>query len=264
VQDGDLVRFRHWLGQNASHLRDKDMWGWTSLDHAVFEGKWDIVRFLMEKRDVTPSMIFFDAMNDGRYVVARGMLGLGVDAEFSEPALARKEPEFWSELDIVRAFMEAGADVNHIDSQSSRGNTPLHFAARAGAIEAVRLLLASGGDPTVPNVKGNLPRDQAVKAKHGAIADVLEQAAAGRTAATPKVESSPDVVDLHAVELMGASQGLDDQAIERLEQRLKTRLPSEYRALLKVHHGGTPRPARFSYRDEQANRLAGEVIEFWE
>jgi ankyrin repeat protein/cell wall assembly regulator SMI1 len=262
VQEGDLESFRHWLGQNASQLRDKDLWGWTSLDHTVFEGKWDIVRFLLEKRDVTPSMILFDAMNDGRYVVARGMLGLGVDAEFIEPALARKEPEFWTDGDTVRAFLEAGADVDHIDSQSSRGNTPLHFAARAGAIEAVRLLLARGADPTIPNAKGDLPRDLAMRAKHAEIAELLEQAAAGKRAAMPGVEAKPDAVDLHGVELLGASQGLDDEAIERMEQRQKTQLPSEYRALLRLHHGGTPRPAKFSYRDEQGNRCGCEITEF--
>jgi ankyrin repeat protein/cell wall assembly regulator SMI1 len=262
VQDGDLNRFQRWLDQNPSHLRAKDMWGWTSLDHAAFEKKWDIVRFLLEKRDVTPSMILFDAMNDGRYVVACGMLGLGVEAEFIEPALARKEPEFWSDLDTLRAFLDAGADVDHIDSESSRGNTPLHFAARSGAIEAVRLLLARGADPAISNAKGDLPRDLAVKAKHAAIAELLEQAAAGRTSATPKLESEPDAVDLHGVELSGAFSGLDDGAIGHLEQRLKAQLPAEYRALLRLHNGGTPRPSKFSYRDEQGNRLAGEIVEF--
>lgn len=45
----------------------------------------------------------------------------------------------------LRALVRAGADVN---SPAANGSTPLHWAAGAGALAAVRALLAAGADPS--------------------------------------------------------------------------------------------------------------------
>ena len=259
VQDGDLEEVRRWVEHNGRRLREKDDREWSALDYAVFEKRWEIARFLMEKRDASPEMVFFDAMNDGRFSTALGMLHFGVDRECLEPSLARKAAEFWADLDLVRAFIDAGANVDHVDNDKSPGNTPLHFAAHVGAVEAVRLLLERGADPTVNNDERHLPQDLASHAGYIDLAVLLDQAVMARPApADPARE--PEAVDLHKVAMGDALPGLSEDALKELEQRLGTRLPGEYRVFLKRFNGGVPRPARFGFRndddDEGAVRCA--------
>jgi ankyrin repeat protein len=264
VQDGDLEEVRHWVERNSRRLREKDDREWTALDYAVFEKRWEIAGLLMEKRDATPEMVFYDAMNDGRFSTALGMLRFGVDREFMEPSLANKAAEFWADLDLVRAFIDAGANVDHVDNDRSPGNTPLHFAAHTGAVEAVRLLLERGADPTVNNDERHLPQDLASHAGYIDLAVLLDQAVMARPApADPARE--PEAVDLHKVAIRDALPGLSEDALKELEQRLGTRLPGEYRAFLKRFNGGVPRPARFGIRndDDDEGAVRCEVTRFF-
>jgi uncharacterized protein len=70
----------------------------------------------------------------------------------------------------VRTLIEHGTDVNRACRKS--GSTPLHRAVTttgapetAGkgdqALEIIRLLLAAGADPTIPNKSGRTPADYA-------------------------------------------------------------------------------------------------------
>jgi hypothetical protein len=49
--------------------------------------------------------------------------------------------------DVVRALLDAGADVN---ARDAFGNTPLRNAAAAGTLAVVKLLVAAGADPLIP------------------------------------------------------------------------------------------------------------------
>lgn len=42
-----------------------------------------------------------------------------------------------------------------INCQNQAGNTPLHWAALNGHLEAVKVLLENGGDPTITNARGH-------------------------------------------------------------------------------------------------------------
>ena len=64
-------------------------------------------------------------------------------------------------VDLVRAFIELGADVNFRDEEGM-GVTPLHFAGGGHleervAVELTRLLLAAGADPNVADDCGGTP-----------------------------------------------------------------------------------------------------------
>lgn len=42
-----------------------------------------------------------------------------------------------------------------VNAQNQAGNTALHWAALNGHLEAVKVLLEHGGDPTIPNARGH-------------------------------------------------------------------------------------------------------------
>ena len=48
--------------------------------------------------------------------------------------------------DVVKAFIDAHADLN---ANSKQGFTAIHFAARVGDLESVKLLLAAGVDVNI-------------------------------------------------------------------------------------------------------------------
>jgi hypothetical protein len=261
VRGGELDGLRRWLDEDKSRIHLKDDWGWTSLDHAVFEGRWDIVDYLLEKRRATPGKALCGALEDGRFSTARGLLHYGIGPETILPSLARKSAMFWTDLEMVRAFLDAGADPNHIDDVASYGNSPLHYAAQAGELEAVRLLLSCGADPRAENGRGESPRDLASRAGHEGVAQALSEATGARPVG-PSFEDEPEVFDPHGVAMTGSPGGLDDDALAALEASLGVRLPGEYRGFLKRYNGGVPQPRVFRLRGNDGSRMKREVKRF--
>lgn len=58
--------------------------------------------------------------------------------------------ETW--VDLTKSLIQSGEDVN---AQDRNGWTPLHFAAQAGSIGAVELLIDAGADINLRNSDGN-------------------------------------------------------------------------------------------------------------
>jgi hypothetical protein len=168
---------------------------------------------------------------------------------------------FWADPEMVQAFLDAGADPNYIDDVASYGNSPLHYAAQAGAIEAVRLLLSCGADPQAENGRGESPRDVASRAGHDGVAQALSDATGARPVG-PSFGDESEVFDPHGVAITGSSNGLDDDALAALEARLGVRLPGEYRGFLKRYNGGVPRPRVFRLPGADGSRMQRAVKRF--
>jgi len=72
--------------------------------------------------------------------------------------------------DVVRILCDFGADL---DARDSRGNTPLHAAAAAGAAAAVAALLDAGADAAARNTNEDTPLHGAVWHRRDACASLL-------------------------------------------------------------------------------------------
>jgi ankyrin repeat protein/mRNA-degrading endonuclease RelE of RelBE toxin-antitoxin system len=76
------------------------------------------------------------------------------EKEYTQQDLARQKvlaPKLLSaclngQLKVVRALIEAGADVNSIYARDERGDTPLHIASYMGFLDIVKLLVANDAD----------------------------------------------------------------------------------------------------------------------
>lgn len=84
-------------------------------------------------------------------------------------ALASRRPHLVPGL--TRTLLAHGADPNR---RQEGGWTPLHAAAAAGQVEALRLLLAHGADPAAINDAEQSPRDLASLRGHDAIVALLD------------------------------------------------------------------------------------------
>lgn len=75
---------------------------------------------------------------------------------------------------MVKLLLAKGATL---DAQNLTGFTPLHHAAEAGSLEAARVLLEAGADPTLPNTAGRTPAETARSNQFPELASLLETAA---------------------------------------------------------------------------------------
>lgn len=113
------------------------------------------------------------AISLSRYAAAKILLKNGARGDYALPgtsitalmslAINRETEGGGAADDMVRTLIAHGAKL---DAQDSKGNTALHWAARAGNGPALRSLLSSGADRCIQNAKGLYPRD-VVKAPDG-------------------------------------------------------------------------------------------------
>ncbi len=76
-------------------------------------------------------------------------------------------------VEVVRALIDAGADVNALNQNDHYGTTPLHAAAHGNQRAVVEVLLAAGADATIQNIHGRTPLDETTIHNATAAAKVL-------------------------------------------------------------------------------------------
>jgi ankyrin repeat protein len=73
---------------------------------------------------------------------------------------------------VCEVLLQTGADVNV--QTNPQGYAPLHSAAFAGHIDAIRVLLAHGADRNLLNYRSERPADTARRTGQLAAVEVLE------------------------------------------------------------------------------------------
>ena len=127
--------------------------GTSALNVAIVNGHYDLAKTLLEK-GANPN------------AAVQGWTALHQIVLTRRPSLFRPYPfpvphGVISDLELMTALIEHGADVNALTTKAPRdgirsvgkklGATPFFFAAKGADLEAMKLLVANGADPLRPN-----------------------------------------------------------------------------------------------------------------
>lgn len=85
---------------------------------------------------------------------------------------------------LVSLLIFHGARVNVTDHQK---NTPLHYAAQAGNLQSVRILVNAGARPTTTNQQGETPRSLAESHRHRSVVKFLSEQLPGPPRTKPRL-----------------------------------------------------------------------------
>ena len=134
--------------------------GQSLLVVAAANANWELAAYLLDRgADVTRAQAGWNALH--QTVRTRRMnVAFGTPGPFSSGTL--------DSIDLMRRLLDAGVDVNARmtrngmrDGQRNRlnrlGSTAFMLAAKVTDVEAMRLLLDAGADPTVPAADGTTP-----------------------------------------------------------------------------------------------------------
>ena len=110
---------------------------------------------------VTPAeKAFFRAVKTGDLDTVNTMLAEDkalLEARDGERSTALHWAAWKNQVEIARALLEAGADVNAVSENLHWGTTPLHAAAHGNQKAVAGLLINAGADLTVMNLSGRTP-----------------------------------------------------------------------------------------------------------
>lgn len=167
IAAGDAVRARRLLAATPELARQAAAEGATRQSAREFY--FDAIEHYLYAGDTA---LHFAAGGYGTAIAAR-LLRLGADASArnrlgAEPlhyaAMGRPGSPAWSpkaQAGVIALLIDAGADP---DAADAGGVTPLHRAVRSRCADAVRALLAGGGDARRKTGAGSTPLDLARRA----------------------------------------------------------------------------------------------------
>lgn len=116
---GELQAVKALVAKDPALVKDADADGRTALHHACFEGKADVVVFLLEQ-------------------------GAEINRKDTKYSLTPLHMAAWKgQAEVIRILLDRGADLN---AREVDNETPLFYAAASDSVESVELLLARGAD----------------------------------------------------------------------------------------------------------------------
>jgi hypothetical protein len=155
----------------------------------------------------------------GFYPMSQPLVAQATDAEIAaqsvDPHVIAREPS----ADAMRALLAAaearaaGGALALASARNSSGETPLHFAADAGAAETVRVLIAAGADVNACEaVEARTPLHYAAAQGHAGAIDALVDACADA--------SAKDADGLDAAAILDGCSDISGEERARLVARL--------------------------------------------
>ena len=130
---------------------------------------------LGSKNQITPLHL---AVVDNDHTLIELLLKQGIDVNTTGKGIGQKTPLMLAvgiksvTSETIRALLKAGANPNSIDYTNR--DTALHIASRQGNLEAVKLLLEYGADPTKRNLVGT-PLEISEKYSQSQITQLLKK-----------------------------------------------------------------------------------------
>lgn len=108
----------------------------------------------------------FAAVRSGNLSMVKRLIKYGIPVDSNN--MHMQTPLSWAvrlgQLTIAKCLLDHGANVNQI--ASSQANLSIHYAAKEGYVELVRLLMKRGAIAKKENVRGETALDMARKEKH--------------------------------------------------------------------------------------------------
>ncbi len=167
-ETGNLLLVRELVNTGAD-VNFEDEFELTPLMVAAKEGHAEVVSFLVSEGANTAGAMML-AAEAGKREVVETLLKLGGDSSGAIAAAVSA-----GNLDVTKLLLTQKSDVNEIHTdESGYSATLLILAAASGHIEIVKLLLDKGADPNLTDNEGKTARDNAEKAEHPEIGDVLK------------------------------------------------------------------------------------------
>ncbi len=205
---GDVSTVKSMLGDDPALARAKDPNGVSVIMKATYYGKKDVVAALLDSDGV--ELDVFEA-------AATGQTARLLELITKDPSLVNAySPDgftplgfavFFSQPEIVKALLHAGADVNlpsresmkvtplasaaaarqteiarvliahgaNVNARAASGHVPLHEASANGNLELVKLLIENGADVNAKTDDGKTPLDFAVEYKRDDVVELLKE-----------------------------------------------------------------------------------------
>ncbi len=184
----DQVTIRRYLAGNADLKMPQDPAGpmpW-SLEYSVMHGQTDLTKMLLElgvdpnttgTRGTTP---LAEAALKGDLDVVRLLLVAGArpNSKSEEGTQPIHDAALGDNAEVIRELATHGADVNARTRDESQ--TPLHFAAAMGKMNALEALVALGADLTAKDSKGRTPLDASELVGAADVTEFLTRAASAK------------------------------------------------------------------------------------
>jgi len=141
------------LVEEGAEVNFADSHGFTALYFAVEKERTEIVNYLLKngaKADIHRT--FADEKRSwAHYTSAKARAKAEKEKIFTDKKSYLHLAATKGNLEILKAIIDAGADVNH---QDTRQETALHESARKGCFECVQLLKQKGADVNLVNNRG--------------------------------------------------------------------------------------------------------------
>ena len=173
LQAGDADGLRRILEEDPACAEARDVQGVSLLMQALYRGRRDMAEIIAGKKR---ALDIFEAASLGRLALLKEMVRdrAVVHARSSDGFTALHFAGFFGQPESARLLIDAGAAVDAVAANPMRV-MPLHSAASARNLEAVRLLLEHGAPPNARQHGGWAPIHAAAQNGDRAMVELLLQ-----------------------------------------------------------------------------------------